>query len=185
MRARILILLLLLFGVSPCAFPASPPRERWLVTTDLWGNPSYALLELRRDGSALGGTFDGDPLAGERRARMMHWRATRADGTSYAYDGERTGDTLRGRADWPDSNHAGRRVRHAFVARRIAERPSGAPRTLTFEPTDYANEFSPHRAPVLTIWPGDTVRTRTIDSGGIDAHDDTRALYGNPQTGPF
>lgn len=167
------------------AFAASPPRERWLVTTDLWGNPSHALLEWQRDGDALRGTFDGEPLAGRRDGGAIRFHVTSADGTTYAFDGTRSGDAMHGSADWPDSNHRGRRVRHAFVARRIAERPAGAPRTITFEPTTYSNEFSPHRTPVLTIWPGDTVRTQTIDSGGVDAHDATRALYGNPQTGPF
>jgi acetamidase/formamidase len=177
---------LLLFLYLPAlALAASPARERWLVTTDLWGNPSYALLEWGREGDALSGTFDGDPLAGERHGDTIRFHVTAGDGTAYAFDGERRGDAMRGTADWPDSNHPGRRVPHAFVARRIAERPPGPPRTVVFEPTTFSNEFSPHRAPVLTIWPGDSVRTRTIDSGGIDAHDVTRALYGNPQTGPF
>jgi len=76
-------------------------------------------------------------------------------------------------------------VQHAFTARRLPERTAGGPRLHVFEPRDYANEFSPHRAPVLTIWPGDRVRTRTIDSGGVDEHGRTVALFGNPQTGPF
>jgi len=56
---------------------------------------------------------------------------------------------------------------------------------IDFAPDDFSNSFSADRPPVLTIWPGDTVRTRTIDSGGGDEHGVTRALFGNPQTGPF
>ena len=52
-------------------------------------------------------------------------------------------------------------------------------------PTTFSNEFSPHRVPVLTVWPGDSVQTTTIDSGGVDEHGVPRALFGNPQTGPF
>ncbi len=37
----------------------------------------------------------------------------------------------------------------------------------------------------MTIWSGDTVQTKTVDSGGVDEHGATVALYGNPQTGPF
>lgn len=175
-----------LFFLLPVAASAHGAiRETWVVTTDLWGNPSHQSLEWRRDGDALRGTLDGDPLVGERRGKTFRFRVTDSAGATYAFDGERDGDALRGSADYPDGNHAGRRVRHAFVARRIPDRPPGPPRTLAFEPTTFSNEFSQHRAPVLTIWPGDTVRTRTIDSGGVDAHDDTRALFGNPQTGPF
>ncbi|HEY6943401.1 acetamidase/formamidase family protein [Dokdonella sp.] len=182
---RIVSFVFLFVLLQPPATAGEALRGRWLVTTDLWGNPSHALLELHHDGHAWTGTFDGDPLTAERRGAMLHVRVHAADGHTYAYDGEGSGDTLRGSAEWPDSNHPGRRVRHAFVARRIAERPPGPPRTWTFEPGTFSNEFSPHRPPVLTIWPGDAVRTRTVDSGGVDAHDVTRALFGNPQTGPF
>ncbi len=39
--------------------------------------------------------------------------------------------------------------------------------------------------PVLRIWPGDTVRTRTVDAAGVDEKGKARVLGGNPQTGPF
>jgi acetamidase/formamidase len=38
---------------------------------------------------------------------------------------------------------------------------------------------------VLVIWPGDSVQTKTLDSGGVDEKGITRALFGNPQVGPF
>ena len=108
-----------------------------------------------------------------------------ARGTSYGFEGEVGRDGLSGTADFPDGNNPAARVRHAFTARRVADRPPGGPRVHDFRPTDYSNSFSPDRPPVLTIWPGDTVRTTTIDSGGMDAQGVTRALFGNPQTGPF
>ncbi|WP_202049588.1 acetamidase/formamidase family protein [Sphingomonas sp. So64.6b] len=103
----------------------------------------------------------------------------------YAFSGTRTGDTMAGDADLPDNNFPDRRARHGFTARRIADRPAGPPRTYRFVPSDYSNSFDPHRPPVLTIWPGDSVATSTIDSGGVDAAGKTVALFGNPQTGPF
>jgi acetamidase/formamidase len=45
--------------------------------------------------------------------------------------------------------------------------------------------FSSTIEPVLRIWPGDTVRTRTVDAGGVDENAKSRSLGGNPQTGPF
>src|SRR4029453_17652945 len=45
--------------------------------------------------------------------------------------------------------------------------------------------FSASVPPVLRIWPGDTVRTRTVDAGGVDEKNTARVLGGNPQTGPF
>ena len=47
-----------------------------------------------------------------------------------------------------------RRIAHAFTARRLPERAPGGPRTHTYEPVGFSNEFSAHRAPVLVVWPG-------------------------------
>jgi len=38
---------------------------------------------------------------------------------------------------------------------------------------------------VLHIFPGDTVRTWTVDAGGVDSKGVRRSLGGNPETGPF
>jgi acetamidase/formamidase len=174
----------ILFSCS-AAFAKAPSRESWVVTIDLWGNPAYQSLSLLRQGERVSGELDGDPIAGSVQGDRIRFVATDARNATYAFEGEVDGDALAGIADFPDNNHPSRRIEHAFTARRLPGRPPGPPQIRTFEPSDYANEFSPHRKPVMTIWPGDTVRTRTIDSGGVDREGKTRALFGNPQTGPF
>jgi acetamidase/formamidase len=59
------------------------------------------------------------------------------------------------------------------------------PQTHDFVPTTYSRVFSSSLTPVLSINPGDTVRTTTIDAGGYDGKGVPRAPGGNPQTGPF
>ena len=159
--------------------------ESWLVTTDRWGNASHQALELNIDGGTLRGTLGGDTLQGTQRGDELSFTVTDEQGARYVFTGKRNGERIAGEADYPDTNQADRRARHAFNARRIPSRPDGPPRTHTFTPSTYSNEFSATRAPVLTLWPGDSVRTTTLDSGGVDEHGVTRALYGNPQTGPF
>ncbi len=159
--------------------------ESWLVTTDRWGNASHQALELHTDGDTLSGTLGGDALQGSRRGDRLSFTVTDEQGAQYVFTGKRSGERIAGEADFPDTNRADRRARHVFSARRIPSRPDGPPRTHTFAPSTYSNEFSATRAPVLTLWPGDSVRTTTLDSGGVDEHGVTRALYGNPQTGPF
>ncbi len=39
--------------------------------------------------------------------------------------------------------------------------------------------------PVLTVKPGDTIHTTTVDAGGTDAQGQRRVMGGNPETGPF
>ena len=186
--------LLALAALAPVALALSAPGsardaaragEHWLVVTDMWGTPAYSTMTLVSEGDRLSGDLDGDPLKGSASGKALRFVATDAKGTDYRYAGTRNGAAMAGEADLADSNTPGARVRHRFTARRLPERPDGPPRTHDFSPTDYTNLFSADRAPVLTIWPGDTVRTSTVDSGGVDAAGVTRALFGNPQTGPF
>jgi acetamidase/formamidase len=52
-------------------------------------------------------------------------------------------------------------------------------------PDRFYNTFS-HTNPVfLKINPGDVISTKTLDSGGLDDHGQSRATGGNPLTGPF
>ncbi|WP_067064196.1 acetamidase/formamidase family protein [Roseateles chitosanitabidus] len=170
--------------LSPLAALATT-TQHWLVATDLWGTRAYATLSLVRDGPRLSGTLDGDALQGTEDAGTLRFTARDRKGETYTYEGRIDGQRFIGEADWPDSNHPGVRLRHAFHARLLPERPAGGAREHRFEPSDFSNLFTADREPVLTIWPGDTVRTRTIDSGGVDERGVTRALFGNPQTGPF
>jgi amidase len=177
---RFAILLCLLLAGTVQAQTAS-----WLLATDRWGNAEYQALELQTDGAALRGTLGGDALQGSRKGRELRFSVTDASQAVYHFKGRLQGDALSGEADYPDPNNAQRRVTHRFTARRLPMRPAGGAKVYDFTPTDWSNEFSPHRKPVLTIWPGDGVRTTTLDSGGVDEHGVTRALFGNPQTGPF
>jgi acetamidase/formamidase len=159
--------------------------ETWLLQVNRWGNPSFMTLYLDDHAGTLSGTLDGDPLTGKRSGDMVAFDVVDQRKQRHAYKGTIGAAGMQGQADFPDSNNPKARAVHAFSARRLPERVSASPRTHRFTPTDYSNEFSATRAPVLTIWPGDTVVTSTIDSGGVDERGVTRALYGNPQTGPF
>jgi acetamidase/formamidase len=56
--------------------------------------------------------------------------------------------------------------------------------THRFTPTHYHRTLGPHD-PVLSIAPGDTVITTTLDAGGGDQTGQRANPGGNPQTGPF
>ncbi len=157
----------------------------YVMKLDLWGNAVYQTVELDEHGSKISGTIDRDPFIGTRSGDEYNFVATAADKNTYSYHAKLSGKGWVGTADFPDSNHPGLRMRHAFTADVIPARPSGAARTYRYTPSSYSNEFSALRTPVMTIWPGDSVQTKTIDSGGVDENGVTVALYGNPQTGPF
>jgi len=175
------VLFLMLLGAAMSAQAA----ESWLLQLDRWGNPSYMTLHLQDEHGRLTGTLDGDALTGTRKDGKVLLKVIDKDGRRYEYQGRAGAEQLQGSADFPDTNDATARARHTFSARRLPSRTSDSPQRHTYVPKDYSNEFSATRLPVLTVWPGDTVHTSTIDSGGVDEHGVTRALYGNPQTGPF
>jgi acetamidase/formamidase len=161
------------------------PVESWLLKTDMWGNAAYQSLTLSQDGNVLSGTFDGDKLVGTRQGNRLDFTVTDSDQAIYHLKATVDGAGMVGIADDPDTNAPGKRVTHAFTGQRLPARPTGSPKVYTFTPKDYANEFSATRAPVLFVWPGDSIHTRTIDSGGVDEKGNTVALFGNPQVGPF
>ncbi|MCP3100234.1 acetamidase/formamidase family protein [Myxococcus sp. K15C18031901] len=180
---RLAALVLCVLPSLVSAQPATP--EQWVVTTDRWGNLLHQSLSWTQEGKKLSGELEGDRLEGERQGAEVRFVVTDSRQATSVFTGRRSGDTLKGTVELPDPNDAKARARHGFTARRVPPRPSGPPRVLDFKPTTYSNEFSANREPVLTLWSGDTVRTTTLDSGGMDEKGVTRALYGNPQTGPF
>lgn len=165
---------------------ASPAlaRETWIVRTDLWGNPAFSTLTLERGGTFVTGDLDGDKIAGRVTRGRMTLTATDSQARVSTYVVRLHGSELNGTADLPDTIDPTARATHAVTGWRVPE-DSGGPRTFEFTPTDYSNSWNADRRPVLIVRPGDTIHTTTIDSGGVDEHGKTRALFGNPQTGPF
>lgn len=185
MRWTMTVLATVLTLVPRAARAQAETGERWLFSVDRWGNAEHQVAVLRREGDVLAGRVGRWPLTGRHGGGRIELVATDARGTPHRYGGTEADGVITGTADFPDPNDPARRARHAFTGRRLPAREGGTPRRHVFDPVTFSNEFTAAREPVLVIWPGDTVATRTLDSGGGDAEGATRALYGNPQTGPF
>lgn len=180
MRVLSCVLLLLLPGAAHAAEP-----ETWLLAIDRWGAVEYREAVLETEGGAVTGLLGDVPVAGRRDGDRIAFTATDADGDTWSFTGTLAGDRISGTADYPDTNTDGARASHALSGRRLALPAAGAPARVAFEPRTFSNEFTAHLEPALIIRPGDVIATRTIDSGGVDENGETRAMYGNPQTGPF
>jgi acetamidase/formamidase len=59
------------------------------------------------------------------------------------------------------------------------------PRTYDYVPTRYFTRLSAATPPVLRVYPGDSVRTSTLDANGQDEKHQWASMPGNPVTGPF
>ena len=151
--------------------------------TDLSGEWSFSLhegdlpprvsrLSLKRDGEHFTGTAGGSQavvkLEGSQVTFTMNQITAR---------GILAGDRMNGEVKMGD-----RLMK--WTATRLPPRPT-QPRVHDFEPTKFELYFTSLVEPVLRIHPGDTVRTWSVDAGGVDKTGRRRSPGGNPQTGPF
>jgi acetamidase/formamidase len=195
--ARILFFLLLV----SCQLPAQSPRQasaqaparaesssvsgRWVAFTDFYGTPLTFSLELEQQGDKLTGTFGGDKLEGSLSGNSIHFLAKDEQGGTE--DGKATihGGTLSGTVIFTNGDDPAHPTTHTFTADLVPPRRSGPPKRHEFVPVTFYRQFSAANKPVLTVSPGDTIHTTTVDAGGTDEKGVTRVLGGNPETGPF
>ena len=168
---------------------AATPTGEWELTTTIFGVPLGERLNLKVEKGTLSGSIrrrgKSIPVSGRVDGDAVRFEYTEADGTKHAYVGRIQDGALTGQATSTGGGSWGDTPPSDWTARRAAtDRPAG-PRTIDFEPTTFSRVFSASVPPVLRIWPGDTVRTKTVDAGGVDENKAARVLGGNPQTGPF
>jgi amidase len=168
------------FLILPGALLAADLAGEWEFALRDLNDTNYARLVLTTEGEKLTGTLNELKFEGTLTGDAVALSARRAD------RGERVGDftgtfahdQLSGTGTWREN----RKV--TWTAKRSAL-PPASPQTLAFEPTEFHRVFSDGIPPVLHIFPGDTVRTWTVDAMGADSKGVTRSQGGNPQTGPF
>lgn len=182
-----------LFGVSAAlgqAFAGAPNLTgEWELTTLVFGVPLAERLNLKVEEGKLTGFLRHHgkslPIHGKVDGDALGFEYEGDDKSRNVYEGRLEGADLGGRYTSSGGESWGDSPPQDWLARRAAADRPPAPRTLDFEPTAFSRVFSATVAPVLRIWPGDTVRTRTVDAAGVDEKNKTRVLGGNPQTGPF
>jgi amidase len=158
---------------------------RWVVTSDFYGTTVTFSLELKEDGEKLTGNFDGDKLEGTIQGSSIHFLAKDEQNGTEECTAKVQGDTLSGALVFADADDPEPPITHQFTAKIVPQRKSGPPQRHEFTPTAFYRQFSAAYKPVLTVSPGDTIHTTTVDAGGKDEKGVTRVLGGNPETGPF
>jgi acetamidase/formamidase len=177
-------------GQQPAAMKATPRPDstvsgRWVVAGDFLGTPLNLSLELKEEGEKLTGNLDGDKLEGTLNGNALHFLSKDDQGGSAEGTGTLQGGTLTGKIVFTESMNPSHPVTVPFTAKMVQPRPAGAPRRHEFTPATFYRQFSGAIKPVLTVSPGDTIHTTTVDAGGTDENGITRVLGGNPETGPF
>jgi amidase len=158
---------------------------RWVVRAEFYGTPINFSLELKQEGDRLTGNFDGDKLEGSVSGNAIHFLAKDERSGTEECNGTVQGDTISGTVAFANAEDPEPPSTHQFTANLVPQRRSGLPQRHEFTPTTFYRQFSAANKPVLTISPGDTTHTTTVDAGGKDEKGVTRVLGGNPETGPF
>ena len=183
--------LILIVGLAATAQPAGLGAQTtdisglWEVSTVLFGETwrverfTLQVTGERATGFAINGSGRKLSLEGKVVGEKIEFELRSPDDTdAVAYVGTIHNGTMSGTVSISGQQYE-------WTARRAATRPSDAPRLHHFVPKEFHRVFSGAIPPVLRIFPGDTVRTQTVDSGGRDERSVPRSLGGNPQTGPF
>ena len=158
---------------------------RWVVNTDFYGATVYFRMELKQEGEKLSGNFDGDKLEGTLKGNTIYFLAKDEEGGTDEGKGTLQGGTITGTVVFTHLDDPAHPETHKFTAELVPARRVGAAQRHEFVPTTFYRQFSAANKPVLTIAPGDSVHTTTVDAAGKDEKGVSRVLGGNPETGPF
>ena len=181
MRKQLLGVILALLGPAALQGQSVKPADLagdWVLAFELYGETDYHRMTLRAVGDQVTVASGGVKLEGRIRDGKMELQQPGKDEPPMRMTGtvERGGMS----GDFTMGTMKGR-----WKATRLPVRPPNAPREHVFEPKEFHRVFSGAIPPVLHIYPGDTVKTWSVDAGGVDAKGVGRSLGGNPQTGPF
>jgi len=183
LRIILAVLLLSLSAVALAQNTASKNSElsgEWILIEQFKDETHAHRMSLAVDGNKITGKSGPSRIEGNitDSAITLKWLGTDGSRVEATYTGKAQDGELKGEGIWGDAKLEWR-------AHRPAVRPAGAPRTHTFTPTEFHRVFSWNIPPVMRIFPGDTVQTKSVDAGGTDENSVRRSMGGNPLTGPF
>jgi amidase len=158
--------------LAAAAQPQTDLSGSWAITVMQFGRPSTARMTLVQTGDRLSGTAAGQTIDGTVTGREIAFKVGPRTVRGTLADGRLSGEMVQGEQTF------------TWTAVRLPARPA-APRTHVFEPTKFELYFSAAPPPVLHVAPGDTVKTWSVDAGGVDPKGVRRSPGGNPETGPF
>ena len=186
---RLLGLSLLSFAFASSALAAADFSGSWEIGVREFGGTNYYLpmtdgrLVLEKQGDGYSGRFNQLTFTGSVEKDRLHLKCNdqgRACGTLVL---QISGNLLTGKGDLITSSPV-LTLPVTLEGKHPAVRPT-APVVHNYDPLTFTNFYSPALKPVLHLFPGDTVKSRTLDSRGHDRDGRPRAPRGNPLIGPF
>jgi amidase len=142
-------------------------------------------LQLKQNGSKLSGELNGDKLEGTVSGSTIHFVASNERKDTFEVQGTFAQGILTATMVATDAANRDHPYTFSVTAKPAPRVEHRAPQRHEFTPTVFYRQFSALSKPVLTVAPGDTIHTTTVDAGGTDENNVRRVAGGNPETGPF
>jgi amidase len=149
----------------------------------------YNHVSLKADGAKLSGTWGTYKLTGTMTGTKVNMSLADASGKPMGtLTGALVENTFSGTGSVVPTRRGGGAAQPPNIVTWKLTRPAASrekPKTWDYEPTVFYGTYSAAEPPVLHIFPGDTVNTRTIDTAGRDANATRHGTGGDANTGPF
>ena len=161
----------------------------WEVGVREFGGANYYLpvqdgrLVLQQQGNTVTGKFNELSFSGSAEKDGLHLTCNDSGRACGQLVLQMAGNQLSGKGEMI-ARSPQITIPVTLEGKRPAVRPP-APAAHDYDPQSFTNFYSPTRTPVMRLFPGDTVKTRTLDSRGHDRDGKVRAPRGNPLIGPF
>lgn len=176
-------------SIHAAAFQAGQEKQslngHWTMSADFYGAPRYFGIDLEQKGDTVTGTLFGAKLQGSVSGDALQLAGKDEDGEEVELKGAIGKGTMTGtilQVGTLDPEHP---YNMQFTATLRPARGTAPPRRHEFVPAVFYRQYSALNKPVLTVAPGDTIHTTTVDAGGNDEKGVRRVAGGNPETGPF
>ena len=180
-----------LFLASSAGVAAAAPdySGTWEIGVREFGGTNYYLpmqdgrLVLEGRGDSYTGRFNQISFSGSLQKDGLHLSCNEQGRDCGQLVLQLSGNQLTGKGDLIASSPI-ITIPVTLEGKRPAAKPASAA-SHDYDPQQFTNFYSPSLKPVLRLFPGDTVKTRTLDSRGHDRDGKPRAPRGNPLIGPF
>lgn len=155
---------ILLFAVCSFLVAQTPPSPAgtWVSNLKFFENDNYDRLSLELNATKLTGKLGDDSFTGTFQNGHIEGTVKRGPKETIRLTGVLKGDRIEGTATLVEE-----KVDLKWEAYRERPKKSGPPQTRTFEPTKFEHYFSDAVQPVLRLNTGDTVKTWSVDAGGL------------------
>jgi len=180
---------LLLASSASIAAAAPDYSGTWEIGVREFGGTNYYLpmqdgrLVLEASGDSYKGRFNQITFSGSLQKDGLHLSCNERGRDCGQLVLQLSGNQLSGKGELIASSPI-ITIPVTLEGKRPAAKPAAAA-SHDYDPQQFTNFYSPTLKPVLRLFPGDTVKTRTLDSRGHDRDGKPRAPRGNPLIGPF